>query len=144
MPGLVAAVGADQARMLLLADFGLALYSNSIVVREDYAAQHPDIVRAFVKASLQGWQYTIEHPEEAAAIVSRAVKGLDPAIAAQEIAVVNNLVSTDATQKAGLGTFEMSVLNASDELILGKEGAEKTPAGSLADSSFLPTPPILP
>ncbi len=144
MPGLVGAVGADQARMLLLADFGLQLYSNSIVVRQDTIRDHPDTVRAFVKASLQGWKYSIEHPDEAAAIVSRAVKGLDPAIARQEIDIVNRLVLTEQTRAAGLGSFDMATMQASETLILGADGAKSVPVGSLVDADFLPNPPILP
>src|SRR5262245_28970493 len=36
MPGLVKAVGGKEARMFLLANNGLSLYSNGILVREDY------------------------------------------------------------------------------------------------------------
>ena len=144
MPSLVNAVGADQARMFLLADHGLQLYSNSIVVRHDYAVQYPDLVRGFVAASLRGWHYTIAHPDEAATIVSAAVKGLDPGLARQEIDIVTRLADTPATRQAGLGSFEPGPLQASVDLILGRDGAAKLPLSTLADAGFLPGPPIRP
>ena len=36
MPGVVKAAGRSEAQMFLLADAGLSLYSNGILVREDY------------------------------------------------------------------------------------------------------------
>ncbi len=78
MPGVVKAVGASDAQIFLLANNGLNLYSNGILVREDYLKAEPDKVKGFVKASLQGWKDTIANPKEAADIVVKHIKGLDP------------------------------------------------------------------
>ncbi len=60
-------------------------------------------MRGFIAASLQAWQYTIAHPDEAAEIVAAAIKGLDKTVARAEIGNVDDLVATPATRANGLG-----------------------------------------
>src|SRR6185437_459402 len=106
MPGIVKAVGAQDAQIFLLANAGLSLYSNGILVREDYLKAEPAKVKAFVKASLQGWKDSIANPKEAADIVMKHVKGLDADVAFQEILIVNALVATPDTRSKGLGIID--------------------------------------
>jgi NitT/TauT family transport system substrate-binding protein len=143
MPAIVSAVGADEARMYLLADGGVHLYSNGIVVRSDFLTAHSDIVRGFVAASLQGWRYTMAHPDEAAEIVSAAIKGLDEKVARAEIGIVDDLVETPATRVNGLGSIDQAVMQDSIDLILGKDAAaaKKINSASISTSDFLPPPP---
>jgi NitT/TauT family transport system substrate-binding protein len=144
MPGVVKASGAD-AQIFLLADAGLTLYSNGILVREDYLKAEPDKVKGFVKASLQGWKDTIADPKEAAAIVAKHIKGLDPEVALQEILIVNSLVATPETRGKGLGTIDAKQMAASVDLIAKGIGADgKVVAKDVYDTSALPAPPIKP
>ena len=145
MPGVVKAAGGADAQMFLLANAGLTLYSNGILVREDYLKAEPNKVKGFIKASLQGWKDTIAHPKEAADIVAKHIKGLDPDVAAQEIAIVNALVATPESRGKGLGTIDTKQMAASVELIAKGIGAEgKVAAKDVYDTSALPTPPIKP
>jgi NitT/TauT family transport system substrate-binding protein len=78
MPGVVKAAGGAEAQIFLLANAGLSLYSNGILVREDYLKGEPAKVKAFVKASLQGWKDTLANPKEAADIVGSISRGSTP------------------------------------------------------------------
>jgi NitT/TauT family transport system substrate-binding protein len=145
MPGVVKAAGGADAQIFLLANAGLTLYSNGILVREDYLKAEPDKVKGFIKASLQGWKDTIANPKEAADIVAKHIKGLDPDIAAQEILIVNALVATTETRGKGLGTIDSKQMAASVDLIAKGIGAEgKVAAKDVYDTSALPNPPIKP
>jgi NitT/TauT family transport system substrate-binding protein len=143
-PGIAkAAPGDDQT--FLLADQGLKLYSNGILARSDYLSANPDTVKAFVKASLQGWHDTIADPKAAADIVAKYVKGLDPEVALAEIKIVDDLVVTDATRANGIGAIDPSVMAASVDLIAKSvEKASGMKAADVYDSGFLPQPPIKP
>lgn len=44
---------------------------QNIFTSKEYYRDNPDICRGFVQASIQGWRYAIEHPEEAAGIVMK-------------------------------------------------------------------------
>ncbi len=47
---------------------------DGIYAREDFVREHPDVARAVAEASLEGWRYAAEHPEEALDIVMRRVR----------------------------------------------------------------------
>ncbi len=51
-------------------DFGINFYGDSIFAREDYVRENPDVVGRFVDASLAGWRYALEHPEEAIRLIA--------------------------------------------------------------------------
>ena len=145
MPGVVKAAGRSEAQMFLLADAGLSLYSNGILVREDYLKSDAPKVKAFVKASLQGWQDTIANPQEAADIVAKHIKGLDADVVLQEIVIVNSLVNTPEAKAKGLGSIDARQMAASVDLIAKGIGADgKVMAKDTYDTSALPTPPIKP
>ena len=145
MPGVVKAAGAQDAQIFLLANAGLSLYSNGILVREDYLKENGDKVKAFVKASLQGWKDTIANPKEAADIVSKHIKGLDPEVVLQEIVIVNALVATPEARAKGLGTIDAKVMGDSVDLIANNTGAGgKVVAKDVYDVSALPSPPTKP
>ncbi len=144
-PGLVKASSESEALMFLFADHGLKLYSNGILVRDAYLKSNAEQVRAFVKASLQGWRDAIANPKEAAEIVGRHVKGLDPDVVLQEIAIVNDLVLTAQTRANGLGTIDAATMAESVDMIASNTGAAgKVVATDAYDTSFLPQPPIKP
>jgi len=44
--------------------YGIDFYGDNLFTSEQEINQHPNRVRAFRKASLKGWQYALEHPEE--------------------------------------------------------------------------------
>jgi NitT/TauT family transport system substrate-binding protein len=144
-PGVIKAVGADQARTFLLADHGLQLYSNGILVREDLLKEKPDLVKGFVKASLQGWKDTIADPKAAADIVMKYNKGLDREVVLDEIAIVTELVATGQTKTQGLGTINEGQMQESVALILKTIGGNATvPARDIYNAAHLPNPPVLP
>ncbi len=144
-PGVVKAAEPNDAQTFLFADHGLKLYSNGILARAEDLKAHPDQVKAFVKASLEGWRDTIKDPAAAAAIVAKYVKGLDPGVVAAEIKIVNDLVVTPDTRSKGLGAIDASIMEASVNLIAKNTGSTKpVKATDVYDATFLPQPPITP
>src|SRR4029079_5467450 len=123
MPGVVKAVGGREAQMFLFANNGLSLYSNGILVREEYLKSDADKVKGFVRASLQGWKDVIANPKEAADIVAKHIKGLDADVVIQEIIIVNSLVATPDARAKGLGTIDAKRMAESVELIANAIGA---------------------
>jgi NitT/TauT family transport system substrate-binding protein len=144
-PGVVKAAEPNDAQTFLLADYGLKLYSNGILVRDEYLNGNPAQVKAFVQASLEGWVDTITNPAEAAEIISKYVKGLDRDVVLQEIAIVNGLVATPDTHAKGLGLIDPSVMQASVDLIARNlPGGATVTAADAYDAGYLPQPVIKP
>lgn len=44
--------------------YGVDFYSDILFTSEEELRQHPERVRAFTAASLKGWRYAMQHPEE--------------------------------------------------------------------------------
>jgi NitT/TauT family transport system substrate-binding protein len=59
----------EDLNIIDYADYGLAFPGDVLMVGRELAEENPDLCTRMVRASLRGWQYAIEHPEEAADIV---------------------------------------------------------------------------
>jgi len=52
-------------------DYGVHWYSDSIVVTDRMIEQNPDLIERFLRATIQGMEYMIAHPDEAVEITMR-------------------------------------------------------------------------
>lgn len=60
-------------RAFRYADFGVPdQHTNFIGTSEAYLAEHPDVARAFITATQQGYAYALAHPDEATDILVKA------------------------------------------------------------------------
>ncbi|RIX45095.1 MAG: diguanylate cyclase [Rhodocyclales bacterium GT-UBC] len=57
---------------------GIDFYGDNLFTTEDELKRHPERVRAFRAASLRGWQYAMEHPEEIVDLIVRQYPGRHP------------------------------------------------------------------
>ena len=46
--------------------YGVDFYGDTLITHRDLAENNPELVKRFVDASLKGWRYALEHPEEVA------------------------------------------------------------------------------
>ena len=54
-----------ELRWIWMEDYGIRFYADTIVASEALVEENPDLVERFLRATLQGWRYAIENPEEA-------------------------------------------------------------------------------
>ncbi|WP_151737635.1 ABC transporter substrate-binding protein ['Paenibacillus yunnanensis' Narsing Rao et al. 2020] len=47
-------------------DYGINFYADTLFTTESVIEKDPEMVRNFVQASMKGWDYALDHPEEAA------------------------------------------------------------------------------
>ncbi|MEK3722931.1 ABC transporter substrate-binding protein [Paenibacillus sp. FSL H8-0034] len=59
---------------LLVADSGYSPYYSIIITSEKYLKEHPDVVKAYVQASVKGWDYYKDNIEEVAKVLNEANK----------------------------------------------------------------------
>lgn len=131
---------------LLLADNGLELYSNAILVRSDTIKANPAVVRGFVRASLRGWKEALANPGEAADLQLKYVKALNRDVILSELGVIRGLAITPDTQAHGLGWMDAGKMKKSVDFVVHNIGVEgKTPTvDDVYTTAFLPQPPIKP
>lgn len=62
----------DQLTLFLMRDYGLGFPEDGLYTRAETAARHPDVSMALRRATLAGWEYARQHPEETLDVVLRA------------------------------------------------------------------------
>jgi NitT/TauT family transport system substrate-binding protein len=134
-PSVRAAVGGRGIVVLPYSDFMTDLYGNVLVTSADLVARNPDLVSRFATALLRGLKYSIDNPEQAAAMLHSAVPGTDPAVAADEVRLMRAYVG------APLGVFNPGRVARGIATI---QGLGLIPAGydpaQLVDFAAVPSP----
>ena len=85
----------DKVGIIDMNDQGVAMLEDMIFCTKSFAQNNPNTVRAFVSASLKGWKYACENPEEAAEIVYKAGSSVSSDHQAYMAKEVKKLVETD-------------------------------------------------
>lgn len=106
-------VPADDVTNILMADHGLELYSNAILVNTDWAAENGDTVEAFLRAVAAGWQDVINDPEAGIASLIERNPAADPALEQErlQMAIDQNVV-TDWVSANGMGAIDAARMEA--------------------------------
>ncbi|WMT41496.1 ABC transporter substrate-binding protein [Paenibacillus sp. D2_2] len=77
--GIEAELRGEPLDMLYVKDYSdkLDYYTPVIATNEKQIKDDPELIKAFLRATSKGYQYAIQHPEEAADILLKAVPDLD-------------------------------------------------------------------
>lgn len=141
-----AATGGAQPKCLLLGDYGLDLYSNSVGVRADFLKANPEAVKGFVRAAMRGWKDAMANPEEAAKIQVKYLKALDPAIIVEELKLLQRIAVTPEVKEKGYGTMNLEKMKRTVDFVnnnIDVTGA-KLKAEDFYVEGYLPSPAIKP
>ncbi|OMP68848.1 ABC transporter substrate-binding protein, partial [Agrobacterium tumefaciens] len=77
--GIEAELRDEPLDMIYVKDYSdqLDYYTPVIVTNEKLIQEDPELVKAFMRATSKGYNHAIEQPEDAAALLSKAVPDLD-------------------------------------------------------------------
>jgi NitT/TauT family transport system substrate-binding protein len=132
----------DDIVLMPMANYGMKLYGNAIVVNSKFAAEKPVAVKAFLRAFTRVLKETIRHPAEA---VESIVKRDDAARRDVELerlrmAIRDNIL-TPEVRADGAGAIELARLEqALDQIALVYTFKAKPKPEDIFDASFLPPP----
>ncbi len=100
-------VADDDISNILMADHGLQLYGNAILVNTDWAAENGETVEAFLRAVAAGWQDVINDPAAGIASLIERNPAADPALEQErlQMAIDQNVV-TDYVKANGMGGID--------------------------------------
>jgi ABC-type nitrate/sulfonate/bicarbonate transport system substrate-binding protein len=57
-----------EVNIIRPSDYNINFYADTIFTTESVIEKNPDLVKRFVRATMAGWQYAVDHPDEAAAL----------------------------------------------------------------------------
>ena len=130
----------EDISTILMADHGLQLYGNAIIVNTEFAAENPELVSGFLEAVAAGWQDVIADPAAGAAMVAERNPAIDTDLEQRrlELAIEANVL-TDYVKANGMGGIEPERMAAAIEQIGETYAFENDPTPDLYfDDSFLP------
>lgn len=103
-------------------------------VREEFAAEHPDVVNRLLAVYERGRTYALEHPEELQAILVEAAK-VDPAVAAKQLGERTDLSDPKVTEEKRASLVEATKILKQVGIIKGDATAEEL-VDQLLDTTF--------
>ena len=134
-------VPVDDIVLLLMADYGVNLYGNAIIVNPKFATEHPDAVAAFLRAFVKGLRDTVASPETA---VDSVIKRNDSVNKATELerlqmAIRDNIVTPEVKANGYGGIDAARFAKAIDQIGLAYKFKNAKPKPEdIFDASFLP------
>ena len=134
-------VPADDIVVMLMADYGVNLYGNVIIVNPKFAAEKPEAVKAFLRAFVKGIKDTVSNPSTA---VDTVIKRNDVAKKSTELerlqmAIRDNIV-TPEVRANGYGAVDAARLDKSiDQIALTYTFKARPKGADIFDASFLPS-----
>ena len=135
-------VPTDDIVVMLMADHGVNLYGNTIIVNPKFATDNPDAVKGFLRAFTKGLKDTVANPATAVDSVLKRndVAKKDVELERLRMALKDNIVTPEVKQN-GYGAVDNARLEKSiDQIALTYEFKNAKPkAADAFDSSFLPS-----
>ena len=133
-------VSDEDLSLIRMAEHGLDLYGNVIVVNPEFAEANPEAVRAFVAVTVRGYLEAAKDPKGA---VKHVLNHNDAAheeaeLTRLEMALKRNII-TDEVRANGFGAVDMERLARSIDQIAETYGFTNRPqAADVFDPQYLP------
>jgi NitT/TauT family transport system substrate-binding protein len=134
-------VPVNDITVLLMADYGINLYGNAIVVNTKFAAAHPDAVEGFLRAFVKGLKETVKQPSAAVESVLKRndLAKKDVEIERLKMAIRDNIVTPEVKANGYGGIDRARFAGAIDQIALTyKFKTAKPKLEDIFDASYLP------
>ena len=97
----------DDITTILMADYGLKLYGNAIIVNTDFASSNAKVVKSFLGAVGKGWKDAVSNPSSAIEALVKRNPAADKNLEKRRfnLALSGN-VMTDYVLKNGMGNID--------------------------------------
>lgn len=135
----------DDLTTLLMADYGLALYGNAIIVNTDYAEKNPAVITSFLTAVAKGVIDAKADPEAGAkAVIARNPAG-DVDLEAWRLKLaLNDNILTDYVMANGLGGVDAARFNtALEQIAITYEFQNPADMDVIYTDAYLPSADVL-
>ncbi|SLN75495.1 Putative thiamine biosynthesis protein [Oceanibacterium hippocampi] len=91
-------------------EYGVSFPSDTIITNETMIKDKPKVVQGFLNASIRGWKYAHENPEETIDILMEAAPSLDRAHQAAMLEGVSKLMVADKGTSEGIAVLDREKL----------------------------------
>ncbi|MFQ6110575.1 MAG: ABC transporter substrate-binding protein, partial [Nitrospinota bacterium] len=129
-----------KVREMWLEDYGVEVYGAGLIANGDFIKEKPDFVRRFVQATMKGYAWAIEHPQEAVDLFVRTHPETSPEAVRVQFAVTAKSMLSSVAKKLGIGHYTKEKMETTRTLgLVGIEvSPNMPPADALYTNKFLP------
>lgn len=133
-------VPVDDIVVMLMADYGVNLYGNAIIVNGKFATEKPDAVKGFLRAFVKGLRDTAkDQPAAVESVLKRNdVAKKDVELERLRMALRDNILTPEVKAHGFGNVDEKRLADSIEQIALTYEFKDKSKAASVFDPSFLP------
>src|SRR5205085_9091104 len=102
------------------ADYGIITHGYTIFATDATIQNNPDVVQRFLRATLRGVKYTLEHPEEANKILIKRDTKIDEALSLKRLQMYNAVTSNNPPGYMDEEMFQATYQRLSEEKVIAK------------------------
>jgi ABC-type nitrate/sulfonate/bicarbonate transport system substrate-binding protein len=130
----------NKTAAMLPSDYGVQTYAEVVFVARKSIDENPDLVKRFISATQEGYDYAYAHKQETVDAVTALNGQLDPAQQAAQLALQESYVYTDFSRKKGTCAFEPAVIEETAKTLREFGDLKATlDVSKLYSTAFIPT-----
>lgn len=127
------------------ADYGLAVYGNSLMATHKMIAEKPQVVRGFVRAAMRGLADAFANPDEAIATLRKTNPEVSADIGKEQLMGIAEFVLVDDVKKKGYGHIDPVKIDRTRSVIAEALKLKRAiTTDEVYTAQFLPNPPVMP
>jgi NitT/TauT family transport system substrate-binding protein len=133
-------VPVDDIVLMWMADHGIELYGNAVIISPKLVAERPDAVRGFVRALMRGMRDAVADPAFGAQLVAKRTDAAQPEIERERLTMlIEQNVLTPYVKEHGFGGIDRQRWGRTlDQLALAAPLRDRQRAGDAFSDAFLP------
>lgn len=136
-------MGEDALRMFVAEDYGITFPRDTLIVSKKTAQENPELVTAFLRASIRGWRDAMANPGAAVDAVMKIAPTLDRAHQEFMLTEAYRLMTAGKAKEQGLFWIDPQAMQATHDFLLqNKVIGKPIDLAASFDSSFLQAIPV--
>ncbi len=136
-------MGEDKLRLFVAEDYGITFPRDTLIVSKKTAAENPEMVKAFLRASIKGWKQAMAHPEQAVDIVMKIAPTLDRKHQEFMLTEAYRIMTAGKAKTEGLFLVDPAAIQLAQDFLLKNNVISKpVDVATAFDGSFLQSIPL--
>jgi len=136
-------MGEDNLHLFVAEDYGITFPRDTLIVSTKTAQERPELVTAFLKASIRGWRDAMANPKEAVDIVMKVAPTLDRKHQEFMLREAYRLMTAGKAKTEGLFWIDPDAVGTAEKFLLENKVLSKEIDVSKAfDGRFLQAIPV--
>ncbi|WP_298929037.1 ABC transporter substrate-binding protein [uncultured Ramlibacter sp.] len=136
-------MGADKLQLFVAEDSGITFPRDTVIVSKETAQKNPELVKAFLRASIRGWREAMANPKEAVDLMMKISPTLNRSQQEFMLTEAYRLMTAGKAASEGLFYIDPPVIQAAHDFLLSNKVLAKAVDTNVAfDASFLKSIPL--